>query len=52
MLCKVSRTNYKGEQLVSRFKNRMVIPTTLVRRVLLLLHEDIFAEGHVGVNAL
>ena len=52
VLCKVSRTNYKGEQPISRFKYRMVIPATLVRRVLSLLHEDIFAGGHVRVNAL
>ena len=52
VLCKVSRTNYKGENPISRFKYRMVIPATLVRRVLSLLHEDVFAGGHVGVNAL
>ena len=52
VLCKVSRTNYKGENPVSRFKYRMVIPKTLVKRVLSLLHEDVFAGGHVGVNAL
>ena len=45
MLCKVSRTNYKGENPISRFKYRMVIPATLVRRVLSLLHEDVFAGG-------
>ena len=52
VLCKVSRTNYKGENPISRFKYRTVIPATLVRRVLSLLHEDVFAGGHVGVNAL
>ena len=52
VLCKVSRTNHKGENPVSRFKYRMVIPKTLVKRVLSLLHEDVFAGGHVGVNAL
>ena len=52
VLCKVSRTNYKGENPISRFKYRMVIPATLVRRVLSLLHEDVLAGGHVGVNVL
>ena len=52
VLCKVTRTNYKGEPPVSRFKYRMVIPAMLVKRVLSLLHEDIFAGGHVGINAL
>ena len=42
VLCKVTRTNYKGEPPVSRFKYRMVIPTTLVKRVLSVLHEDVF----------
>ena len=37
---------------VSRFKYRMVIPATLVRRVMSLLHENIFAGGHVGINTL
>ena len=52
VLCKVTRTNYKGEPRISRFKYRMVIPTTLVKRVLSVLHEDVFPGGHVGINAL
>ena len=52
VLCKVLRANYKGDTPMSRFKYRMVIPTTLVGRVLSLLHGDVFARGHVGANAL
>ena len=52
VLCKLTRTNYKGDPPVSQFKYRMVIPVTLVRKVLSLLHEDVFAGGHVGINAL
>ena len=48
VLCKVTRINYKGDPPVSRFKYRMVIPATLVRKVLSLLHEDVFAS----INAL
>ena len=43
VLCKVTRTNYKGEPPMSRFRYRMVIPTTLIKRVLSLLHGDVFA---------
>ena len=52
VLCKVTRTNYKGGTPMNRFKYRMVIPTTLVGRVLSLLNGDVFAGGHVGANAL
>ena len=52
VLCKVSRTNYKGENPISRFKYRMVIPATLVRRVLSLLPKMSSQGGNVGVNAL
>ena len=52
VLCKVTRANYKGDTPMSKFKYRMVIPATLVRRVLSLLHRDVFAGGHVGANAL
>ena len=43
VLCKVTRTNYKSESPVSRFKYRIVIPATLVGKVLSLLHEAMFA---------
>ena len=52
ILCKVTRANYKGDTPLSRFKYRMVIPATLVGRVLSLLHGDVFAGGHIGANAL
>ena len=52
VLCKVTRANYKGDTPISKFKYRMVIPATLVGRVLSLLHGDVFAGGHVGANAL
>ena len=52
VLCKVTRANYKGGTPMSKFKYRMVIPVTLVGKVLSLLHGDVFAGGHVGANAL
>ena len=42
VLCKVTRTNYKGNQTVSRFRYRMVVPFALIKKVLSLLHGDIF----------
>ena len=52
VLCKVTRANYKGGTPMSKFKYRMVIPVTLVGRVLSLLHGDVFAGGHMGANTL
>ena len=37
---------------MSRYKYRMVVPTTLVGRVLSLLHGDVFTGEHVGAKAL
>ena len=52
VLCKVTRANYKGGTPMSKFKYQMVIPVTLVGKVLSLLHGDVFAGGHMGANAL
>ena len=51
VLCKVTRSNYKGDTPMSRFKYRMVVPATLVGRVLSLLHGDVFATIPISKNA-
>ena len=45
-----NRTNKK--QKYTRLRKRIMVPGSLVTKVLLLLHNDVLVGGHVGVTAL
>ena len=46
----VNKTNKK--QKYPRLRKRSMIPTSLISRVLKLLHNDVLVGGHLGVTAL
>ena len=52
VLCKFDDTKKKKGKGMAGVKARIVVPTSLVQRVLYLLHDDILCGGHVGITAL
>ena len=52
VLCKFDDTKKKKGKGMAGVKSRIVVPASLVHRVLYLLHDDILCGGHVGITAL
>ena len=52
VLCKFDDTKKKKGKGMAGVKARIMVPTSLVQRVLYLLHDDILCGGHVGITAL
>ena len=52
VLCRYNRWNRQKHKKHVQLKDRMVVPPSMVARVLRLLHNDILAGGHVGASAL
>ena len=52
VLCKFDDTKKKKGKGMAGIKARIMVPTSLVQRVLYLLHDDILCGGHVGITAL
>ena len=52
MLCKFQKPARPNCRDVADIDPRIVVPTPLVKRVLDLLHKDIFCGGHIGTTSL
>ena len=52
VLCKFDDTKKKKGRGMAGLKPRIMVPASMIKRVLYLLHDDILCGGHVGTTAL
>ena len=52
LLCKFDDTKKKKGKGMAGVKSRIMVPASMVQRVLYLMHDDILCGGHVGITAL